>query len=241
MLTRRRLWWILAALTLSILAEGSFRLLAQKRPSTGAAKWIWAPEAASGRDPGIPGTPAFVVARDFEIQGSAASARLVVLGDEEYLAYLDGEWVGANRYRLGSGADVYTLPSLSEGMHRLAIEARSTTGRGAVLAALFLENQSSPAVVSDEHWSVFDRAQAGLIEGWSQVDVRVVRGLVVIPVGRGASRDMPALGSPHAGMGGNGGGCPCVRRCACDRVLRALLACCLPDAPQVLPGHGGRR
>lgn len=124
---------VLLAALLVALSERSLapRVVAGRLPS-GPAQWIWAAPDSQGATP-----LAFQAARDFRLEAPPAEARLHILADEEYVAYLNGTRVGGNRYRPGAGLDSYRVaPLLRPGANRLLVEARSERRAGGLLARL---------------------------------------------------------------------------------------------------------
>lgn len=161
----RSLLWILVPVvvllgTLERFAPG---WIARTFLPTGEAQWIWKSLDRNTKTP-----LAFYAARDFELTEIPAGARLLALGDEEYILYLNGKRVGSGSYRSDSRLDVYEVgPLLVPGTNRLVAELRSSRGSGGFLARLVDKKTGEPLVWTDESWTLFDRYQAGLVRGWT--------------------------------------------------------------------------
>lgn len=155
---------VLVALPLLLAADrGLGRLLAGPRGvELGGAEWIWAPRASSWSGP-----TAFLALRDLELHAAPSSARLLVLADEEYVLFVNGEIVGAGRYRAGEPMDAYELASLLRpGNNRIVFELRSGRGIGGFLARLRVElpGREPLRLVTDEDWKIAYRHRDGLVE-----------------------------------------------------------------------------
>jgi hypothetical protein len=128
---------------------------------TGEAEWIWAALPLSFTEP-----VAFWAVRDFALDELPAAAELSILGDDEYVAYLNGRRVGSNRYRPGMPVDRYRVEELLvPGGNRLAVELRSARGAGGLLARLDL-GPGRRAIESDATWRIVRRHHPGLVRGW---------------------------------------------------------------------------
>ncbi len=119
------------------------RVVAGRLP-TAAAQWIW----AGADDRGL--TPrAFHAVRDFDLAAPPPAAEALILADEEYILYLNGERVGSNRYRPGAPLDRYAVAHLLRaGRNRVLVELRSGRRAGGLLFRLSgadgLEIESGP-------------------------------------------------------------------------------------------------
>ena len=159
---RSRLLAALGALLALVAIEGVYRAIRAGAGVWDGARFVWAEDARGGA------ARAFYLARDFRVPAgtSFSDAYLAAMGDEEAQIHLNGAWVGGGRYTLGEPADRYDVSELLRtGNNRLVVEARSATGVGGVLVALFLDERSPPLVVTDESWRVFGRHVDGLVEG----------------------------------------------------------------------------
>jgi len=122
--------------------------------------WIWA--AGDLRD----ARPlAFYARRDFGLAAPPAQATLTLLGDEEYVANLNGHRVGSNRYLDGAGLDRYEVaPLLVAGRNRLVIELRSATGAGGLTARLE-DGQGRSLAATGPSWAIHRDFHRGLHAG----------------------------------------------------------------------------
>lgn len=166
-LSGRRWWktWLVLAAGVLLLAVTVRALPAVRgRLPTGKAQWIW---RAMDRKDNYP--TVFYAVRDFELESPPARARLLITGDEEYVATLNGRPVAAGVYvRRNSGTtlDAYEVgPLLKAGGNRLMVELRSGRGTGGLLAALE-DEAGEPILVSDESWRIVRRHELGLVRGW---------------------------------------------------------------------------
>jgi hypothetical protein len=114
---------------------------------------------------------AFYAARDFRLAAPPARARLLALGDQEYVLYLNGKRVGAGGWRPGARLDAYEVGALLQpGANRLLAELRSDDGGGGFLASLVDEASGRTLVCTDGAWHTFRRHRLGLLRGWLPVD-----------------------------------------------------------------------
>jgi hypothetical protein len=155
-----------------------------------AGEWIWL-----AHDRRQPQPLAFYVARDFDLDVPPPRARLLALGDPEYVLYLNGKRVGAGGWRPGARLDQYEAgPLLRPGGNRLLAELRSPDGAGGFLASL-VDTASGRALVStDGTWRAFQRHRLGLLRGWLPVDLWT-RPPGGAPEGAAAARGAPSPGS----------------------------------------------
>jgi hypothetical protein len=166
---RGRKSWItaLAALLALVAAESLYRSARVAASGWAGARFVWAEDARVGS------ARAFYFARDFSVPHGAAlsDARILVLGDEQYQVHLNGVWVGGGSYQPGEPADHYDVSGLLRpGLNRLVVEARSATGVGGVLAALYLHGEDRPLVASDESWRVLGHHVDGIVPGTYRID-----------------------------------------------------------------------
>ncbi len=176
---------------------GAERFLIAWRQSiqpTGEAQWIWMRGANR-----FLGASAFYVARDFDLEFVPAVATLSVLGDEEYVLYLNGARVGSNRYSAGAPLDRYRVESLLvTGRNRFLVHLRSSRSEGAFLALLQSPEIDSPIVWTDSEWRKMRRRLPKVAQGEAALepsDGRSVEHAVVVarpPEGR--------WGSPGSGL-----------------------------------------
>ena len=122
-----------------------------RRSPAGRAQWIWAAPTPRGVTP-----LAFQAARDFHLDAPPAEAQVQLLADEEYVLYLNGVRVGADRYRPGVGLDRYSVASLLlAGDNRLLVEVRSGRRAGGLL--LRLTGSDGLEIVSGPEWRILLR------------------------------------------------------------------------------------
>lgn len=150
----RRLWPAFLLVLLAALAlQWTWVAARESRQPTGEAAWIWMNHVNrwSGPKTGW-------AMRDFELETVPAGATVTVLGDEEYVLYLNGERVGSNRYTPEAKPDRYEVgPLLVAGRNRLAAELRSSRGFGAFLLTLSVAGGEEPLVVTDASWQISPR------------------------------------------------------------------------------------
>ena len=126
------------------------RVIAGRLPS-GAAQWIWAAPDRHGVTP-----LAFQAARDFELASPPAEAWVHILADEEYVLFVNGTRVGANRYRPEAALDRYPVAGLLRaGANRLLVEARSGRRAGGLLVRLV--GGGGLDIVSGPEWRILLR------------------------------------------------------------------------------------
>jgi len=148
------------ALAFAVVAErmewwGAVRAAGEPRP-----RWIWTSDPLRRVEP-----LSFAAMRDFELDRVPAGARMEVLGDPEYVAWLNGERIGSSAYRAGMPFDLYDVtPVLVAGRNRVVLELRSPIGSGA--AALRIEDAAGRTLVeTGADWYVFRRDWRGLWTG----------------------------------------------------------------------------
>ena len=155
---------VLTGLALLALGAVEWAIRSHRETSgpTAAAAWIWAADAPDGHD-----AAAFYAYRDFELEAAPLTARLLISVDVEYQLYLNGTRLGAGHYD-GAELDEYVVGSLLQaGVNRLVVEARSRTGAGGILLAMFVDGMERPTLVSDPTWQIVSSHENGFLEGWS--------------------------------------------------------------------------
>jgi hypothetical protein len=169
---------VLSILLLVVLAERwrwFARLESIAQPSL---TWIWArvnPNEVKAR--------AFYAVRDFALATAPAQARLDVLGDPEYIVYLNGTRVGSGSYRADAPLDSYQVGDLLvAGSNRVVIELRSPIGSGGATLRIAAEGRTLVATGGD--WSIQEAAWQGALSRGplSRSSTAVVLG--VSPFGR---------------------------------------------------------
>jgi hypothetical protein len=151
---------VLLAAALAIAAERAEWVRALRTGGGTSPVWIWAPVELREVRP-----RAFLAATEFDLAAPPEAATLEVLGDEEYVLWANGWRIGSGRYRAGAPFDRYDVARFLEaGRNRLVLELRSVTGAGG--AALRLaDGEGRVLAESGAHWSVFENAWGGLVEG----------------------------------------------------------------------------
>jgi hypothetical protein len=161
----------------------------------GQAQWIWADHDRRQAQP-----LAFYAARDFRLAAPPARARLLALGDQEYVLYLNGKRVGAGGWRPGARLDEYEVGALLRaGDNRLLAELRSFDGGGGFLASLVDEASGRALVGTDGAWRTFRRHRLGLVRGWLPVDA--AGGLAAVSTA-GPGEAVVSWGRPPVGRWG---------------------------------------
>jgi hypothetical protein len=168
----RRRWvvWLAAAFVavvgLTLAIRGGRWAVRRWGGLTGGAQWIWV-----AHDRHLAQPLAFYAARDFWLEAPPERARLLALGDEQYVLYLNGKRVGAGGWRPGSRLDEYEVGALLRtGGNRLLAELRSADGGGGFLASLTDEASGRTLVATDGDWRTYLRHRLGLVRGWLPVD-----------------------------------------------------------------------
>jgi hypothetical protein len=122
--------------------------------------WIW-----SADPPRLVEPRAFYAARDFELASPPAEAELEVLGDPEYIVYLNGTRVGSGRAATEPEFDRYRVaPLLRNGRNRIVLELRSPIGSGAATLRL-ADGEGRVLVATDADWLVYRSSWRGLLTG----------------------------------------------------------------------------
>src|ERR1700687_5568523 len=159
---------------LTLLLRGERWAASHLSGTTGAAEWIWAVHDRRQAQP-----LAFYAARDFALTAPPERARLLALGDPEYVLYLNGRRIGAGSWRPGAHLDEYEVgPLLRTGGNRLLAELRSADGAGGFLASLVDAASGRPLLGTDGAWRTFRRHRLGLLRGWLPVDPSAVAAAV---------------------------------------------------------------
>lgn len=168
----------LAAVLVAALVSRALRA-ERSEPTTGEAAWIWSQHSPRLVEPTV-----FRLVEEIELSRTPATASLSVLGDEEYLVYLNGFRVGGNSYRPGALLDVYGVAELlAPGLNRLVAEVRSPLGVGGFLASLTVDGRVVAA--TGEGWRVYrDPSPALLTGGPLPAEAEPVRVWGRPPIGR---------------------------------------------------------
>jgi hypothetical protein len=122
--------------------------------------WIWTSDPPRRVEP-----RAFFAVRDFELGAPPAAAVLELLGDPEYVAFLNGARVGSGRAGGEPRIDRYEVaPLLRAGENRLVLELRSPSG-GGVATARLVDGAERVLAAADADWLVYRSAWRGLLAG----------------------------------------------------------------------------
>jgi len=183
---RGLLAWLFLALAAVAVQRWLWPEMAAHGAPSDAARWIWATSDRFSTRP-----LGFFMVREFTLARPPAQATLLLAGDEEYSVYLNGVWIGANRYHPGAALDAFAVGSLlQDGENRLVAELHSSQGPGGFLVRL-IDGSGVSLLVSDEHFRVLRSEPPGLFEHreWPAGEAPMVWG--ASPMGR--------WGSPVAG------------------------------------------
>ncbi len=180
--SQRALAWLAA---LALVALGA-REVWQRDAAT---QWIW-----REGDLRTIGPTAFFAVREVDLEQVPDGAIASVVGDEEYVLYLNGTCVGAGGWRPGTPADRYAVSRwLRRGRNRLVAELRSSTGAGGFW--LELADPSGRVLArTDGAWRRFDGAWHGLFREIPLAEASPLRVLGGGAVGRWS---LPAAGAVH--------------------------------------------
>jgi hypothetical protein len=128
--------------------------------ATGTAAFLW----YTGRVP-EPRPLRFWATRDFELPRKPDRALAKVFVDRTHVLYVNGVLAGRGTRRPGDPLALYEVaPLLAAGRNRVALEAGSPTGIGAVLFSLDVEGFGRDALVTDGSWRV-DLDPSALADG----------------------------------------------------------------------------
>jgi hypothetical protein len=128
---------------------------------TGGAQWIWEEHDRSDHNPS-----AFLAVRDFELESVPSHARLLSLGDPEYVLELNGHEVASGRWRPDLPLDVRDVTDLLQvGGNRLIARLRSDHGTGGFLAVI-QDDSGHNLVGTDGSWRIVRKESLGLVRGW---------------------------------------------------------------------------
>ncbi|MEO8197279.1 MAG: hypothetical protein ABI689_11200 [Thermoanaerobaculia bacterium] len=155
------------------------------RAARDAPTWIW-------RDHDLRHIQAagFYAVKEFDLVAAPPEAEVRILGDAEYLLFLNGVRIGSNRYSSGAPLDRYRLERwLHPGRNRLVIELRSPSGAGGLWCELAAGGQQ--LVRSDGSWTVYETNWRGLFGERPLLSGARPRRLGRSPLGRWGS---PAVG-----------------------------------------------
>ncbi|HXO27899.1 MAG TPA: hypothetical protein VOA80_11175 [Thermoanaerobaculia bacterium] len=159
---------------LTLIVRGERWAASHLAGTTGGAQWIWIEHDRRQAQP-----LAFYAVRDFALAAPPPRARLLALGDPEYVLSLNGKRVGAGSWRPGAHLDEYEVgPLLRIGGNRLLAELRSAAGGGGFLASLIDKASGRPLLGTDGGWRTFRRHRLGLLRGWLPIEPPAVATVV---------------------------------------------------------------
>jgi hypothetical protein len=177
---------LIGILALAVVAEREHWFGRLRTAAAPRRLWIWTSDPPRASRP-----LAFLAARDFEVGTVPASARLSVIGDPEYVVWINRQRVGSGAYAAGQPWDVFEVaPLLQRGRNRVVLDLRSATGSGG--ASLRLEDERGRELVaSDDRWYVYRRDWPGLLRGAKLFPTERAAVLGAAPIGRW---ELPARG-----------------------------------------------
>lgn len=118
-------------------------------PDRPGRAWVWTAD-----DPRDVRPRTFFLARDFELERIPDTAVAQVLGDPEYLLWINGERAGSGRYHAHAPLDVFDVAQLLRvGSNRVVLELRSAVGSGAATLAI-LDGAGVPLVETGSGWRI---------------------------------------------------------------------------------------
>jgi hypothetical protein len=137
--------WLGLVILLVVAGRGVHRMWARQLSHlTGDAEWVWTTDELGRVRP-----EAGLFVSTFHLDEPAPAAVLKVSGDREYVAYLNRTVVGCGWSRPGFRLDLYDVARfLRVGPNTLAVEVRSPSPVGGVLAALDVEGVGSNVVTT---------------------------------------------------------------------------------------------
>jgi hypothetical protein len=122
--------------------------------------WIWV-----DADPRDVRTRVFLAVRDFELARVPSDASARVLGDQEYVLWVNGSRAGSGRYRAHAPLDSFDVaPLLRLGSNRVALELRSAVGSGAAILSI-VDGAGQMLVATGPGWKVLPSSWRGGIAG----------------------------------------------------------------------------
>jgi len=125
------------------------------------AAWIWV-----GADPRDVRPRVVLAVRDFELERVPSNATARVLGDQEYLLWINGSRAGSGRYRAHAPLDSFDVsPMLRLGANRVALELRSAVGSGAAILSI-VDGAGQVLVATGPGWKILPNSwRGGIAEG----------------------------------------------------------------------------
>ncbi|KAF4564948.1 hypothetical protein EYR40_011120 [Pleurotus pulmonarius] len=152
------------------------------------AKWIWSSDHKNGVAP--KGVRAFRKTIN-ECSKVAVSATVLIIVDDSYTLYVNGEKVGAASSYTSSQA--WTIPNLHPTFNTFAINATNIGGPAGVLATILItyRDGSNQTVVTDSTWKAIQNVQKGFelpfVNEAEWEDAKIVGPFGVGPWGKGVA------------------------------------------------------
>src|SRR5690606_29965306 len=107
----------------------------------------------------------FFASHDFELERIPDTAVAQVLGDQEYLLWINGERAGSGRYHAHAPLETYDVaPLLRLGSNRVVLELRSAIGSGAATLAI-VDGAGVPLIETGPGWKILSAAWRELLDG----------------------------------------------------------------------------
>ena len=118
---------------------------------TGTAKWIWAPHRMSDNFP-----LAFFATRNFDLPEKRFYTQLKILGEPEYMVWVNGRVVGTRNVGEERSLDTYDISTLVKtGQNRIVVGVRAPRGVGGLIASIDIGAEAANWVVTDHRWTVY--------------------------------------------------------------------------------------
>ncbi len=119
--------------------------------------WIWAPEDVRDARP-----VAVYFVRDLNLEQVPPGATVELIGDPEYVLWLNGHRIGSNRFQLPAVVDRYSIePWLRVGTNRFVAELRSPTAAGGFRFVL-RDRAQATWLQSDSSWRLVRTYNPGM-------------------------------------------------------------------------------
>jgi hypothetical protein len=159
----RRLTIAISAGFLLFAAVTSLDLMFSKKfdNATGRGEWLWAEHDMAEGTPVV-----FFAAYDFVLPADRSYVRIKILGDPEYMLYLNSVQIGGRRLGVDERhtLDLYDVsPVARDGWNRIVVTIRSANGVGGLIASLDLSPERQNVVVTGRRWKIFQRWDPDLL------------------------------------------------------------------------------
>lgn len=175
--------------TSAVALERGSRLGSWLLPNAGERSWIWIPD-----DPRDARPVSVYFVRDFELGSVPEDLTVEVLGDPEYVLWLNAHRISSNRFRLPGSVERYRVaPWLLQGSNRWVAEVRSPTAAGAFSLAL-RDGSGRILVQTDDTWKLARSYTRGIEYPEMPFRAEGVRVLASGPMGRWARARLGPFG-----------------------------------------------